>query len=453
MKTSASSPWRRFLSWLVKLDSIHLLILGYSSYIVVGWLVLCLPFAHQNGSGTWLDHLFTSTSAVSTTGLVTISTSDAYNWFGEFTVMMLIQFGGLGYMTISSFVVLAVSGGLSPMRERMGTTALSLPDGFQVRDFLKIIVVFTFMIEAAGAVALVPVFRAHGAPSPVWQSIFHSVSAFCTAGFGLFNDSFESYRGDVWLNVVISALSYLGAIGFIVINDVWKTIRHRKPHLTLTSKVIMLSTCWVSLVGTVLFFVDEPTVQALPVGERWMTSLFQVMTASTTVGFDTIPIGKLGASSTFLLTIVMIIGASPSGTGGGLKTTTLTAVWAEMMSVLRRRDKTTFLGRVIPEIRMRAAVANLLFYLLALAAGIYCLALVESAPLADQMFECASALGTVGLSRGITGSLTPIGKGIIIALMFVGRLGPVVLGMAFFKTPEARSQTFGKREMSEDVAI
>ena len=453
MKTLRSQWLRHFGDWAFGLHPIHLLILGYCSYIVVGWLVLCLPFARQEGGGNWLDHLFTATSAVSTTGLVTVSTSDTYNWLGEVTVLLLIQFGGLGYMTLSSFVMLAVSGGLSPARERMGNTALSLPEGFQVRDFLRVIVVFTIAIELLGAAALYPVFRDHGDPAPIWQAVFHSVSAFCTAGFGLFNNSFESYRGDVWLNVVISVLSFLGAIGFIVVNDVWRTIRHLKPQITLTSKIILASTFWITFVGTLLFFFDEPSVQSLPAGERWMASVFQVMTASTTVGFNTIPIGQVTAGSTFLLTVIMVIGASPSGTGGGLKTTTITALWAEMMAVLRRRPTTTFLGRLIPETRLRAAVANLLFYLFTLLIGIYLLALVEPMPLADLMFEGASALGTVGLSRGITGSLTPAGKMIIIALMFLGRLGPVLVGMAFFTKSSAELLDTGTKETSEDVAI
>lgn len=453
MKTLLSQWLRRLSTWAFGLHPIHLLILGYCSYIVVGWLVLCLPFARQDGGGNWLDHLFTATSAVSTTGLVTVSTSDTYNWLGEVTVLLLIQFGGLGYMTLSSFVMLAVSGGLSPARERMGNTALTLPQGFQVRDFLRVIVVFTVVIELLGAAALYPVFRDHGDPAPVWQAVFHSVSAFCTAGFGLFNNSFESYRGDVWLNVVISVLSFLGAIGFIVVNDVWRTIRHLKPQITLTSKIILASTFWITFVGTLLFFFDEPSVQSLPAGERWMASVFQVMTASTTVGFNTIPIGQVTAGSTFLLTVLMVIGASPSGTGGGLKTTTITALWAEMMAVLRRRPTTTFLGRLIPETRLRAAVANLLFYLFTLLIGIYLLALVEPMPLADLMFEGASALGTVGLSRGITGSLTPAGKMIIIALMFLGRLGPVLVGMAFFTKSSAELLDTGTKETSEDVAI
>ena len=449
---SATSLLFRVATWLQsrvsRLDTIRLLVLGYTSYVLIGWGVLCLPISHQVGGLHWLDHLFISASAVSTTGLATISTSDSYSWFGELVVLLLIQFGGLGYMTISSFTVLAVAGELSPLRNRVSQATLTLPQGFELRRFLHVIFWFTLAIEAAGAAALYPSFAAHGAPQPVWQAIFHSVSAFCTAGFGLFNNSLEDYRDDTWMNFVIAVLSYLGAIGFIVLHDVWLSVRQRKPHITLTSKVILWSTFWISVVGTVLFALDEPTVRTLPPLERWMASLFQVMSANTTVGFNSIPISPLSSSSLFLLTVVMVIGASPSGTGGGLKTTTFSAVWAEMVSVLRRRDVTTFLGRVIPKLRMRAAVANLMFYSLTLAAGIYALALVDKSPLPDLMFECASALGTVGLSRGITGSLSMTGKWIIIGLMFVGRVGPVIFGMAFFDPPKESTSS-----SEEDVAI
>lgn len=438
----------RALARLPEFDAVQLLVLGYASYILVGWAVLCLPFCRERPGATVLDHLFISTSAVSTTGLATVSTADNYSGLGEFVVMLLIQFGGLGYMTISSFVMLGVSGELSPLRRRVGGAALTLPQGFELGAFLKTIFWFTLAIEAVGAAALYPTFVRHQAPNPAWQAVFHSVSAFCTAGFGLFNNSFEDYRDDVQLNVVINGLSYLGAIGFIVLHDVWKSLTHRKPHVTLTSKVILWSTFWISAVGTVLFAIDEPSVRNLPWFERWQASLFQVMTASTTVGFNTIPIGAISAGSLFLLTVVMVIGASPSGTGGGLKTTTFTALWAEMISVVRRRDRTTFLGKVIPEVRMRAAVAGAVFYVLTLTAGLYAFSLVETAPLPDQMFECASALGTVGLSRGITGSLTAAGKLILILLMFVGRIGPVVLGMAFF-----RPTTTAIPASEEDVAV
>jgi trk system potassium uptake protein len=439
---------RAFVARLLA-DPLRILVLGYALYILVGWLMLLLPMSRQNPAPDWLDHLFTATSAVSTTGLVTVSTGDDYTGFGQAVILVLIQLGGLGYMTVGSFTMLAISGRLSPLRERVGQAALSLPAGFQLGAFLRIVVLFTLVIEVAGAVALLPIFLSHEATNPVWQAVFHSVSAFCTAGFGLFNNSLESYRGDVALNAIIGTLSYLGAIGFIVLHDFWSFLRGRKAWLTLTSKVILFSTLWIAAIGTVLFVLDEPSLRNLPAGERWMTALFQVMTASTTVGFNTVPIGALSASSLFLLTVIMLIGASPSGTGGGIKTTSITALWAVMVSVIRHRRQVTFLQREIPDARVRAAVANVSFYALTLAAGSYALTLVETAPLPDQVFECASALSTVGLSRGITAALSDWGKGIIIALMFLGRVGPLALGIALIGRRIARTD----EHPSEDVAI
>jgi trk system potassium uptake protein TrkH len=450
MKKSFAALWGGLVRWAEHTDPIRVVILGYLSYVLVGWALLCLPISQAVAGIPALDHLFMATSAMSTTGLTTVSTADSYTFFGELVILLLIQAGGLGYMTLGSFMMLAIAGRLSSVHQRVSGTTLSLPAGFDLRQFVRLMVFFTLAVEAAGALVLyLTVFAPRGVTEPVWQSVFHSVSAFCTAGFGLFNDSFESYRGDRWLNLVLITLSYLGAIGFIVVTDVWHALTRPAARVTLTTKIILLSTACISLVGTVLFFFDEPSVQALPLGERWLVSWFQVMTASTTVGFNTVPIGGLSAGSLFLLLIVMMIGASPSGTGGGLKTTTFTALWAVMSAVIRRRHDPVFLGREIPETRVRLAVAAFLFYCLTLATGIYAISLVESALLTDLMFECASALGTVGLSRGITGSLTAWGKLIIILLMFLGRLGPLALGMAFFRPPQVPPP----EPPEEDVAI
>jgi trk system potassium uptake protein TrkH len=432
------------------LPPLQLLLVGYASYVLLGACLLCLPWCQAAPGATLIDHLFTATSAVSTTGLVTVSTSDTYSFGGELLVMLMIQLGGLGYMTVSSFLLLAVSGDLSTLRHKVARQALSLPQGFDVRGFLKLVIGFTLVIELLGAVALYPAFVAHGSQQPVWDSVFHSVSAFCTAGFGLRNNSFEDYRSDIWMNVVISTLAFLGAIGFIVLHDAWKSWRDRKRQATLTTRIILWSTIVTTVAGTILFALEEPLVRGMPWWEQWMTSLFQVLNAGTTTGFNTIPIGGLSMSSVILLWIAMVIGASPAGTGGGLKTTTCTALWAEMLSVLRGRSQTVFFGRTIPEPRMRAAVASAVFYMLTLAAGTYGLSLLETSTLVDQAFECASALGTVGLSRGITGTLTPEGKLLVTLLMFIGRVGPLAIGMALFAPPTGRGLL---RHPEEDVIV
>lgn len=422
---------------------------GYTLYILLGTALLLLPWSQQRGSSAnFLDHLFTAVSAVSTTGLSTVSTGGDYSFLGQLVILVLIQAGGLGYMTFGSFVVLAVSGDISSFRRGVASSVLSMPEGFNLQRFLRSIVLFTLIIELVGAIALYPTFLSSGLPMPCWQAIFHSVSAFCTAGFSLLNNSFEGFRDNIWFNVVIMVLSYLGAIGFIVMNDWWEWLAGRKRGMTLTSKIILWCTVIISVVGTILFALAEPSVTQLPYSENITASCFQVMTASTTVGFNTIPIGTLSNGSLFLLTIIMIIGASPSGTGGGVKTTCITALWAVMIGILRRDPEIRFAGRVIPRSRVRTAVASMMFYLLTLSVGIYLIALTEKQSLTELMFECASALGTVGLSCGITGTLSASGKALIIGLMFLGRIGPLALGMTLFSSRKKVCLA-----IEEDVAI
>lgn len=450
MHSSFAARLRRWGRGLAALDPLRLVVLGYASYILTGWALLCLPWSqHDPGAADWLDHLFVATSAVSTTGLSPVSTADTYTWLGEAVILALIQFGGLGYMTISSCLLMAFSGGkIAPWRERVGAVSLMLPPGFDFRRFLLLTMSYTAVVEAAGVALLYPIFRDHGAADPLWMAIFHSVSSFCTAGFGLYNDSFESLRGDVGLNLTVMALSYLGAIGFLVVNDAWLSLVRRRAAVTFTTKIILASTAAISLVGTVLLVAAEPTLASLPAGERWLAAWFQIASASTTVGFNTVPIGAISGASLFLLTIVMIIGASPAGTGGGLKTTTFTALWGVMLAVLRRRERPSLLGREIPVVRIRSAIASLLLYSLTLAAGIFTLALVQpQSALADQVFECISALGTVGLSRGLTGSLNPAELGVVTLLMFIGRVGPLGLGLIFFR-PRSHAP-----EPEEDVVV
>ncbi|MBX7158013.1 MAG: potassium transporter KtrB [Verrucomicrobiae bacterium] len=449
MKNSLDRAAHVVKRWFLNLYPIQQVVLGYLSYIILGWFFLLLPWSQKVKNMSWLDHLFTATSAVSTTGLATMSIADSYTFFGQGIVLFLIQLGGLGYMTLSSFIVLSASGKISSFRHRITSTALSLPQGFEVIRFLRQVIGFTLIIEIIGTWGLYFIFVKEDVPQALWEAIFHSVSAFCTAGFSLFNTSLEAYRNHVGLNCLIIVLSYLGAIGFIVMSDVWTSLKYRKTHITLTSKIILMSTLWISVIGTLLLFFDESSTRSLPFFQRAMTAFFQTMTASTTVGFNTIPIGALTASSLFLLTLIMIIGASPAGTGGGLKTTTFTALWAVMASTFRQQEKITFFKKQIPRARIFSAIASLMFYLFTFIAGVYALTLTEKLPLPDLAFEAASALGTVGLSRGITGNLTNLGKIIITALMFLGRIGPISIGMALFTTREKISDF----ATEEDIAI
>ena len=404
--------------------------------MLIGWILLCLPFCvRDEAEAGAIDHLFTAVSAVSTTGLATVGTPTTYTAAGQVVILLLIQAGGIGYMTLGSFVLLARHRELTEDRQSIARLAFSLPEGFRVAGFLRNVVLFTLTIETIGAVALYAAFRRVGVEDAGWQAMFHSVSAFCTAGFSIFPSGLEAFPADVWVNAVVAALSLSGAIGFLVMSDLFWSLSGRREKITLTSRIILHATFWTIAIGWALIFLIEPSLRSMPAEERLMASGFQAMTALTTVGFNTVPIGSLGTSTTFLMLLLMILGASPSGTGGGLKSTSVSAALATTWSVLKSRPKVTFWGCEVPQHRLTAAFASLVFYVLVFFVGGLMLLIVQSAaatetPFEDVVFEAASALGTVGLSRGATGELTPLGKLVIIGLMFIGRVGPVTFGLA-----------------------
>ena len=439
--------WLGFCRFVDSLHPVRMVALGYLAYILAGWVLLALPVSHAATPVSALDALFTSASALSTTGLTTVSTGHGFSLFGQLVILVLIQIGGIGYMTFGSFVALSRRGGLSDRREQIGKVVFSMPAEFRIAKFIRSVILFTVLVESLGVVALYLAFRRAGLDQPLWSAVFHSISAFCTAGFGLYDTNFEALRGNVAVNAILGVLSYLGAIGFIVFVDAWRRLIGKTDRITLTSRIILVTTAWVSLAGIVLFYVGEPSIRALPPYERLTASAFQVMAAVTTVGFNTLPIGQLSQASLFLLIMLMVVGASPSGTGGGLKTTTFSALFGVIRSALLGRDKVTFWRKEIPEERIRLAIASLGFYVGALIAGCYLLALSEALPFEGLLFEAASALGTVGLSTGITAQLTPIGKLVLVLLMFIGRVGPLTFGVALFFPAGPRPR--GK----EDLAI
>ncbi|EAU40231.1 potassium uptake protein KtrB [Fulvimarina pelagi HTCC2506] len=408
-----------------------LLMLGYLSYIVVGWILLCLPWAQEGEPIAVLDNLFIAVSAVSTTGLITVDPGTSYTFLGELVILLLIQFGGLGYMTMSSFAFLAIQARLSNTQEETARTAFALPANMTPAFFIRSVVYFTFATEFVGAVCLYPIFLAEDVAQPLWSAVFHSISAFCTAGFSLNVNSFEAFSDHVGINVVISALSILGAMGFIIVADAARRVIGRASHFGFTSKVIFRMTGILIGFGTLLIFLAEPTVRALPPADRLLAAFFQAMSASTTVGFNTLPIGSLSNAVIMVLLVLMVIGASPSGTGGGMKTTSFAALVALVRSTLKGRDSVRFFKRRVPETQLNLAATTLFCYLACLSIALFVLFLTETGVAFNVMaFEAISALGTVGLSMGATGDLSEIGKLTIIALMIIGRLGVLTFGLA-----------------------
>ncbi|MCE5249033.1 potassium transporter KtrB [bacterium] len=417
--------------FIKNLHPVKIVFFGYILYIIFGWIFLNLPISHTVPVAA-LDNLFVATSAVSTTGLSTIDISGSYTFFGQLVIIILIQLGGIGYMTFGSFVILSRKKPLDSSREEVSKTVFSLPKHLRIDKFIKSVIIFTAIIEILGAVCLYFVFRSAGVPQPLWSAVFHSISSFCTAGFSLYSSSFELFCNNFWLNFIVSILSYAGAIGFIVFVDVWRTVRGKTAQITLTSKIIIHTTFWISIVGTFILFITEPSIQCMPSQYRLMASFFQAMTAMTTVGFNTIPISGIARASLLLITVLMVIGASPSGTGGGLKSTTFSAIIGIMKSTLKGSARITFWGYEIPFERVLTAIASLCFYITILVTGTFLLTLTEKSSFQCILFEAASALGTVGLSMGLTSALTTLGKLIVTLLMFIGRLGPLTFGIALF---------------------
>lgn len=420
---------------LKKVHAIRLTFFGYLSYVLLGWIALCLPWSQRLPSAqvSALDHLFTATSAVSTTGLATVSPGQTYSLLGQLFLLFMIQIGGIGYMTLGSFVVLTRTRTLPRVQEDISRTTFSLPDEIPIETFIKQVIFFTLGVETLGFFGLFAAFSAAGVADAPWQALFHSISAFCTAGFSLFDSGLEPFRDNFWVNAIICALSYAGAIGFIVWTDFILVTLGKRERMTLTSKIILSATFWLTLLGVTSFMTLEPSISGLPAHQKLLVSLFQTMTAITTVGFNTVPISNISYAMVVLVSFLMLIGASPSGTGGGLKSTTFSILVGLVKSSLRNEPHISFRGKRIPEARIRAATSAVATYLAVTFIALFLLAIVDDQlQMEDLFFEVISAAGTVGLSRGVTGSLSPLGKIIITGVMFAGRLGPLVLGLAIF---------------------
>lgn len=440
---------KKYRKFQLSLSPQQNLLYGFLVYTFIGWSLLCLPLFHKQDVSA-LDSLFIAASAISTTGLVTVSVFDTYSWFGQFIVMLLFQIGGIGYMTFTTFILLSKKSDLPHWHQRILNAEFTMPKGFQVRDFLKSVIIFTFTIEIIGALCLYIAFTNAGVEHnfALWSSIYHSVSAFCTAGFGLYNDSFEQFAGNPSINIIISILAICGSLGFIVVTDFWNRLSGKTKKITFTTKIILGAMAILLVFGTGMIYFFEPSVEGLT-EHRLMASFFQAMTALTTVGFNTVPIGSFAAGSLLVVILLMYIGASPSGTGGGMKTTTVTALIAIMWNRIRNNRHVTFLGKAIPLERLYVATSVFILYASVLFLATFLLSMTEDFPLEQILFEITSAIGTVGLSTGITGDLGPFGKIVLIIVMFVGRLGLLTFGLAIL----AKKNKLRIKRDSADLAL
>ena len=419
------------------------------AYTFLGWIALSLPFMNTTDVSL-LDNLFTSAAAVSTTGLNSVNFADSYTFLGKLVVLILIQIGGVGYMTFSSFVYLSFSERhrLRKYQQENLNAEVSLPKTLKLSDFLWAAVGFTVIAELIGAVFLFNYFRHHdfGIFDAAWYGIFHSVSAFCTAGFSLWPNSMETFADSKTMNIVISCLALSGAMGFIVVTDVFNFIRRKTKQISFTTKIIVLATAGMVAFGTFTLFVTTPGITLLE-------AFFQSVRAMTTAGFNTVNVGGLSSCSLLILVLLMNIGGSPSGTAGGMKTTTFCSMLAIMYNRLRLNTRVEFLGRRLPLLRLYAATSMFLVYAFFLFVSVFLLTWTEDLPFIGLVFESSAALGTAGLSTGITSQLSALGKLIIIATMIVGRIGVVTFGMALLAHDKDDEDEDDKPVKTEDVAV
>ncbi len=417
---------------------------GFAVITIVGALLLQLPVASTAGERQrFADAFFTASSAVTTTGLGVVDTGTYYSLFGQLVIFALFQLGGLGYMVFIALVAFVAGQRLSV---RVGITLQESIAGLersQQREFVRCVFVYTIVCEALGALLLtLHWLPQYSVPRALYYGVFHSVSAFCTAGFALFSTSFISDRDNVLVNVTIGAVTLAGAVGFFVLRDLVTYVRmaanQQYPRrLSLHTRIVLASSLGLALAGTVFIVLLEPPELA---GAAWpqrvASASFQALSASTTTGFNSVDVGAMRATSLLALIILMFIGASPGGTGGGIKTTTFAAIVLDAVAVLRGGEDAVAWRRRLSQQTVRRAVVITSLALLLVALDLLVLTVTERASFLQLLFEVTSAFATVGLSTGITGSLTVVGKWVIAITMLVGRVGPLAIGFALLSRPQ-----------------
>lgn len=417
--------------------------LCYLLLMVIGGVVLRLPICHEPGARpvSLLDALFTATSAVSVTGLGVVSTANSFSFVGEAVILTLIQVGGVGIMTLTTFFVFQLRDGASLRQQLLVGETLGLRGYSDLRMVLREVLLSTLIWEAVGAICLLPAFlRNHSFLDAVWHATFHSVSAYCNAGFALQDDNLIGFASDPWLNLVVASLITAGGIGFPVQIDLfhWALGRYRRqrPYLQLHTKLTLIGYLTFFMIGFVTTLVIEwdGSLKTLSPFDRVVAAGFHSVSCRT-AGFNTVPIEAMAPATLFVSMILMTVGAGSCSCGGGVKVSTVMVMLLFAWSRLRGAERLNIFRRSIPTSLLDRALASTMVFLVIAGASLTALLLVEeTAGLSGDRdlflisaFEVSSALGTVGLTAGLTPQLTPVGKLVVIALMFLGRVGPLAV--------------------------
>ena len=419
------------------LTSFQFIILGFAGIIFVGALLLMLPISSATGTITpFNEALFTSTSAVCVTGLVVQDTGSYWSFVGQLIILILIQTGGLGVVTVAAFVFMLSGRKISLMQRSTMQNAISAPTIGGIVRLTKFILKGTFIIEFLGALLMMPVFIHDFGINGLWMSVFHSISAFCNAGFDILGTesnrypSLTGYADSPVINITIMLLIMIGGIGFLTWDDIFEN-KWRFHRYRMQSKVILVTTGLLIFLPAVFFFFSD--FSALPAGNRLLASFFQSITPRT-AGFNTVSLSTMSGASQGVMILLMLIGGSPGSTAGGMKTTTLAVLLANATATFRQRDSAQFFGRRVDCSAVKTAATILTMYLVLFFGGAVFISAYENLPLSACLYETASAVGTVGLTLGITPQLHIPSQMVLITLMYLGRVGGLTLIYATFSS-------------------
>ena len=423
-----------------KLSSFQIIIIGFGSVILIGTLLLALPISAKAGQWTSFEHaFFTSTSAVCVTGLIVRDTATYWSAFGQAVILLLTQIGGLGIVSVATFFAIVSGKKISLLERSLLRESISANQVGGIIRMACFIFKVAFIIELAGAVLMLPAFCSAYGASGIWLSVFHSISAFCNAGFDIMGSktgTFSSLTGfstNLGILIPVCLLIIIGGIGFLTWDDISEN-RFRLKQYRMQSKAILATTAVLILVPSVILFFSD--FSAFPLKDRICISIFHAITPRT-AGFNTADLASLSGPGRVTTEILMLIGGSPGSTAGGLKTTTVAVLAANLVAIVRRRKSAQLFNRRIEDQTVKSAAALLILYLFLALAGAFIIHAADHYPMELCIFETFSAIGTVGLTMGITPSLSLISHLIIIMLMFFGRVGGLTLMFAALSSTDA----------------
>lgn len=413
-----------------RLSSFQIILLGFAGVILLGALLLMLPISSAERVITpFNEALFTSTSAVCVTGLVVKDTGSYWSAFGQTVIITLIQIGGLGVVTIAASFSMLAGRRISLMQRSTMQDAISAPKVGGIVKLTKFIITGTFIIEAVGAVSMMPVFCKNFGAKGIWMSVFHSVSAFCNAGFDILGTegnqfcSLTPYTSNPVINITVMLLIVIGGIGFLTWDDICNN-KFKIKKYSMQSKIILLTSLILILLPAIYFFIFDYSDYSI--GNRLLASLFQSVTTRT-AGFNTTDLTKLTRPSQAIMIFLMLVGGSPGSTAGGLKTTTMAVLILNAFACFKRKENVCAFGRRIDDSVIKNAATIVMMYITLFFIGGVSICTIEKLPLVASLFETASAIGTVGLTLGITPKLSLASQLILIVLMYLGRVGGLTL--------------------------